>query len=247
MSTDELVPPPAGEATGTAAVPVRVLLVDDHKTFAELLAMGLDSQTDIECVGHVQLAERAAEAVRSLEPDVVLVDVHLGDQDGLELAALLHRLRPDLRIIALTASSDPVDVARAARAGACAYLPKAGALEAVLNAVRTARAGQLQLPADMVLDLVALERRAASREEPRHRGPALTAREQQVLELLAEGLDVCAIGKRLQIRTSTCRGYVQNVLGKLDAHSQLEAVVTARSRGLLGQVSGRAPARRGPT
>jgi len=212
--------------------PLRVLIVDDHQTFAELLAMGLDSQPGISCVGHVQRADRAAAAVAQLRPHVVLLDVHLGDDDGLVLAEELHTLHPELRIVALTASLDPVNIARAAAAGACAYLPKAGALEEVINAVRTARVGRLLLQPDMVLDLLALERRTAERPTP-VRDPLLTPRERQVLELLAEGLDVNAIGRRLGIRTSTCRGYVQNVLGKLNAHTQLEAVVLARARGLL--------------
>lgn len=219
--------------------PVRVLLVEDHRTFAELLAMGLDSEPDVCCVGHVQQGDAAVQAVLRLEPDVVVVDVHLGDQDGLDVAAQLHALQPELRIVALTASLDPVNVARAARAGVCAYLPKSGALEEVLDAVRTARPGRLMLPPDLVLDLVALEHRSAGQAERRHLGPALTIREQQVLELLGEGMDVSAIAKRLAIRTSTCRGYVQNVLGKLDAHTQLEAVVSAAARGLLGTGSER--------
>lgn len=242
MTTDErLLPQPR---TSEPEV-VRVLLVDDHQTFAELLAMGLDCQPDIRCVGHVQQGELAMHAVDALTPQVVLVDVHLGSQDGLDLAAELRQRHPDLRVIALTASLDPVDVARAARAGACAYLPKSGALEDVLNAVRTARNGRLMLPQDMVLDLVALDRRSADRAGPRDGGPVLTAREQQVLELLGEGLDVNAIAKRLEIRTSTCRGYVQNLLGKLGAHTQLEAVVTATSRGLLRVRDDGAHTRRG--
>ena len=223
---------------------VCVLIIDDHRTFAELLAMGLDSQPDIRCVGHVQHADAAVDAVVRLEPDVVLLDLHLGDDDGLALAARLHVLRPKLRIIALTASLDPVNIPRAAQAGACAYLQKAGSLDEVLNAVRTARAGRLVLPPDMVLDLVSLERSDARPPPPARLSP-LTAREQQVLELLGEGLDVNAIGKRLGIRTSTCRGYVQNVLAKLDAHTQLEAVVTATARGLLVRNGAAADSRRG--
>lgn len=229
---DRLVPPP-GPTDPQVRAELRVLVVDDHLTFAELLAMGLDSQADIRCVGHVQSADRAPEAVARLEPDVVLVDVHLGDDDGLAVAAELHRLRPELRIIALSASLDPVDIARAARSGACAYLPKSGALDEVLTAVRTARVGRLLLQPDMVLDLVALERRSTTRTTPSHRPVLLTPREQQVLQMLGQGLDVHAIARRLGIRTSTCRGYVQNVLSKLDAHTQLEAVVTATARGLL--------------
>ena len=212
---------------------LRVLIVDDHRTFAELLAMGLDSQPDISCVGHVQSAELAAEAVERLEPDVALIDVHLGDEDGLVLAAELRRLRPELRVVALTASLDPVNVARAASAGVCAYLPKAGALDEVLNAVRTARVGRLLLPPSLVLDLVGLEQRAGVAQPSRRGAVSLTAREQHVLRLLSDGLDVTTIAKRLGIRTSTCRGYVQNLLTKLDAHTQLEAVVQARARGLL--------------
>ena len=217
---------------------LRVLIVDDHRTFAELLAMGLDSQPDIRCVGHVQQAAGAADAVAALEPDVALVDVHLGQDDGLVLAAELHAQHPQLRIIALTASLDPVNVARAAQAGVCAYLPKAGALEEVLNAVRTARAGHLVLPPHMVLDLIGLDRSGSAETRP-ERPAVLTAREQQVLQGLDAGLDVTAIAKRLGIRTSTCRGYVQNVLTKLGAHTQLEAVAQARSRGLLGAEASR--------
>ena len=229
MSVDARTPVhPPGAAP---AAQLRVLIVDDHTTFAELLAMGLDGQGDIRCVAHVQRAGLAADAVSRHAPDVVLIDVHLGEDDGLALAAELHRRWPELRLIALTASLDPLNVARAARSGVCAYLPKSGSLDEVLNAVRTARAGHLALSPSMVLDLVSLERRSADRAPSR--GPQLTAREQQVLELLGEGLDVTVIAKRLGIRTSTCRGYVQNLLTKLDAHTQLEAVVAATARGLL--------------
>ena len=210
-----------------------MLIVDDHLTFAELLALGLDSQPGIRCVGHVQRADQAVSEVLRLEPDIVLVDVHLGDDDGLELAAELHALLPGLRIIALTASLDPLNIARAAQAGVCAYLPKAGRLDELLSAVRTAQVGRLVLQPGMVVGLVALERRSTGRAPERPRTPVLTARQQQVLDLLGQGLDVNAIAKRLGIRTSTCRGYVQRLLNKLDAHTQLEAVVTATARGLL--------------
>ena len=166
-------------------------------------------------------------------------DISCGGDDGLALAAELNRLHPDLRIVALTAALDPVDIARAARAGACAPLPKSGSLAEVLRALRTARVGRLLLQPGMVLDLVALNRRrSGERCPPAPRGPVLTAREQQVLELLGKGLDVNAIAKRLGIRLSTCRGSVQNVLAKLDAHTQLEAVVAATSRRLLRRDEG---------
>ena len=214
----------------------RVYLVDDHRMFRSGVRVELGDRVEI--VGDAGDVDAAVAEILRLQPDVVLVDVHLGDDDGLVLAGELHRLRPALRIVALTASVDPVNVARAAQAGVCAYLPKAGALDEVLNAVRTARVGRLLLQPDMVLDLVALEQRSSTSEPQRRRAASLTTREQQVLELLGEGMDVNAIGKRLGIRTSTCRGYVQNVLTKLDAHTQLEAVAQARARGLLGTGEG---------
>lgn len=222
--------------------PLRVLVVDDHATFAELLAMALDSQPDITCVGHVQDGTRAEHEVARLTPDVVLLDVHLDDVDGLALAARLLRSHPELRVLMLSASLAPENVARAAAAGACAYLAKSGVLSDVLAAVRTARRGGLVLSSAMVLDLVSLEGRSAARTGPAPGSPTLTAREQQVLELLAQGLDVSAIARRLGIRTSTCRGYVQKLLEKFDAHTQLDAVIQAAERGLV-TVGAAAPTR----
>lgn len=227
---DEAAPTPAGSPAGT---PLRVLIIDDHATFAELLALALDAQPDITCVGHVQDAARALDEVARLQPDVAVVDVHLGDADGLALATDLLQRHPDLRVLMLSASSERAHVARAASAGASAYLAKSGVLAEVLGAVRTARRGSLQLSADLVLGLVQSEPGAG-----RLGAPTLTGREQQVLELLAQGLDVSAIARRLGIRTSTCRGYVQNLLEKFDARSQLDAVVRATELGLV-QLGGR--------
>ena len=233
--------PTMPETPGAGTGVTRVLLVDDHRTFAELLAMALDAQPDISCVGHVPDAAQAQDAVARLQPDVVIVDVRLGKEDGLALVPRLTALRAGLRALVLTASMDPTDIARAAAAGACGYLPKAGALTEVLSAVRTSRPGQLVLPPSMVLDLVALDRRSRDRAGPPPGTPQLTTRERQVLELLGEGLDVNAIAKRLGIRVSTCRGYVQCILGKLDVHTQLEAVVQATALGLIRVGAGGSP------
>lgn len=219
--------------TSPAGEPLRVLIIDDHRTFAELLAMALDAQSDIICVGQAQEEGDALEQVDRLSPDVVLVDVHLGRSNGLDVAARLLVDRPDLRVIVLTASSAALDVARAAAAGACAYLVKTGGLSEVLAAIRTARSGRLRLPPTLVRELASLERRPSAHIQPNGRGPGLTPREQQVLEGLGQGLDVTAISRGLGIRPSTCRGYVQNVLAKLGAHTQLEAVVKATGLGML--------------
>lgn len=210
-----------------------MLIVDDHQTFAQSLALALDAEADVRCVGAVGDADTALEAAHRLHPDVALVDVRLGEQDGLALAQRLVDAHPLLSVVMLTASTDPADIACAAGAGACGFVRKSGQLSEVLAAVRGARPGRLLLDSSMVLDLVALERRTVGRAGAAGRGPALTARERQVLELLGAGLDVHAIARRLGLRTSTCRGYVQHLLVKLDVHTQLEAVVRAVELGLL--------------
>lgn len=219
----------SSEAARTPAAPaLRVLVVDDHRVFAELLATVLDGEPDIECVGHVQDGEHAATAVALLTPDVVLVDVRLAEADGVELACRLLASWPELRVIILSAHHDARLLARAAAAGACGYLTKGGALAEVLSAVRTARPGNMVVDRHLLEGLVGGDRRGS----PRH-APVLTSRETQVLQLLAQGLDVGDISRHLGIQQTTCRGYVQKVLTKLQAHSQLQAVVLASELGLI--------------
>src|SRR6187551_3282629 len=88
----------------------RVLVVDDHRTFAELLARALDAECDIECVGHAQDSGQAIAAVERLRPDVVLMDVHLPDRDGIYTTAELVREHPDLKVLILTAHASLLDI-----------------------------------------------------------------------------------------------------------------------------------------
>ena len=139
--------------------------------------------------------------------------------------------RPELRVVVLTAHGDVRVMRRAAKVGACALLPKDGSLPELLDALRNARPGGFRvhpalLHALITEDLAGLARSGGP--------PALTAQEQRVLDLLAEGRDVRSISRQLDISVHTCRGYVKALLVKLDAHSQLEAVVVARTHGLVG-------------
>ena len=224
---------PVGESarlSPEAATPARVLVVDDHKTFTDLVLMALAGEPDLQCVGAAHHAAAARTMAAQLVPDVVLMDVDLKADDGLDLTEELLAARPELRVVVLTAHSDVRVMRRAARIGACALLPKDGALPELLDALRHAQPGGFRvhptlLHALITEDLVGLTDRG-------HR-PQLTAREQRVLELLAEAHDVRGISKELDISVHTCRGYVKTLLSKLDAHSQLEAVVVARTYGLV--------------
>ena len=220
---------PPQETVPHGSTPIRVLVVDDHCTFAELVVVALAHEDDLDCVGAAHDADRARRMAQELSPDVILMDVNLGDQDGLDLTAELVAAHPGLRVVVLTAHADGDAMRRAAAAGACALLPKDGSLPDLLNGLRSARPGGFVVHPTLLRTLVTEERTAAAAGP----APVLTPRELLVLQLLAEGRDTRSIAHQLKISVNTCRGYVKNVLMKLDAHSQLEAVVIAGRHGLV--------------
>jgi len=207
---------------------IRVLVVDDHRTFAELLSRALEAEPDLSCVGYAQSAEDAHVQVEALHPDVVLMDMEMPEKDGITATAELTRKYPQLKVLILTAHAGEREMARAGAAGACGFLAKDGSLTDVLEALRNARRGSLILPPSVVAGFA----NHPALAEPTI-DPGLTAREREVLELLGQGRDPRTIAKDLGVSLHTCRGYVKTILAKLGAHSQLEAVVVATRNGLI--------------
>jgi DNA-binding NarL/FixJ family response regulator len=214
-----------------------VLVVDDHRTLAESLALAIDSQPDLECVGTAATAADARRLAAAELPDILLIDVQRPDGDGIDVAAQLHAARPELRIVVLTGHTDVAVLARAATAGVCGFLPKESGVAEVLSSLRTARGG------GMVVDgatLSAVLDRVARLQRPQAPAPAgasdLTEREMEVLRAMGSGMDPQTIAVRLGVSVHTARGHVKSILSKLECHSQLEAVVTAIRRGLLPEL-----------
>ncbi len=205
----------------------RVLVVDDHRTFADLLALALAGQQDLECVGTATTAATALALAGRLDPDVVVMDVRLGEDDGLAVTAELTARSADVRVVVLTAHATQSLLERAAEVGACCLLPKDGSLEEMLVGLRSARRGGFVVHPTLMHTLMTGRR---SIDPP---PPALTQREHDVLARLAKGVDARSIARELGISVHTCRGHVRSLLGKLGAHSQLEAVATAIKVGLL--------------
>ena len=210
------------------AKPLGILVVDDHHVFAQLVAIMLSNHEDLECLGIATDVDNALAMATTLEPDLVLMDVQLGDGDGIAATAELVRRKPHLRVVVLSAFIDRPLMQRAAAAGACALLPKDGDLSEMLHVLRTAQRGDFVVQPKLLRELVIDRRVPAQRLSP------LTTRELEVLRLLAAGLDAGVIARELGISLNTCRGYVKNLLAKLGAHSQLEAVVIAMRNGLIG-------------
>ena len=211
----------------------RVLVVDDHSTFAELLSDALDREPDLTSVGHATTASAALGMLAEARPDLVMMDVALPDLDGFAATERLLLEAPGLHVIILTAYTDLAFVARAAQVGAKGFLPKDGSLEHMLRTIRAVTAGSLgfERPSDGEA-WVAIGRDAVS--GPGGLVPALTPREDDVLQLIAQGMGVRDAAETLGITEQTCRGYVKTLLVKLGAHTQLQAVVRAGQLGLLG-------------
>ncbi|MFD1214304.1 response regulator [Arthrobacter sp. GCM10027362] len=211
-------------------VPARVVVVDDHTTFAELLAQALDREADLVHVGNAGSAGTAVELCRAVSPDVVVMDYHLPDGNGLDAAGTILQENPGIRIIVLTGNPTAEILGRAADSGICGFLPKDGSLQNLLDAVRFARPGSMVVHPSLLAAQKAVQQ--AAPPEPSGHGP-LTARERQVLALMAAGNDVRTNARLLGISENTCRGYVKSILAKLDAHTQLEAVAVAQRRRLV--------------
>ncbi len=230
--------PPEGSTAG-APTRTRVLIVDDHRSFAEALLIAIDHHDDMCSVGAVATIAEAIACLESSEPDVVLMDVRLPDGNGIEATERICLLRPETRVLILTGHTDVEVLTRAATAGASGFLPKESSIGAVISAIRTARTGDMLVEGSTLAAI--LGRVASSASATQWAGAeaiVLTPREQDVLLLMGQGMDPHAIATSLGISLHTCRGYQKAIMAKLDAHSQLEVVVVATRRGLLPRGTG---------
>ena len=208
----------------------RVLVVDDHRTFADLLSGALTS-SGMTCVGTANTAAQAVAMAAALAPDIVVMDIQMPREDGLSATRRIREAVPDAVVAVVTAHRDPDWVVRAAQAGASAFIPKDGSLSEMLDVLARVRAGQMLVAPST---FAGGRRDPAAARVPRDTAPELTRREQQVLDCLGRGMQVKAIARVLGITQETCRGYVKSLHVKLGARSQLEAVVKAQHLGLLG-------------
>jgi len=221
----------------------RVIFVDDHRAFAEALGLAVSLQEDLCCVGEAATCAEGARLIATETPHVAVIDYRLPDGDGIELLRSARLISPTTQVVMVTGHADLEVMARAAAAGAGAFLSKESTVGEVLAAIRglrptTSIPTDNEPPAGGAVGNAALQaavdrflQQAAGSDGPSR--PRLTPREVDVLALLAEGVDLGATSRRLGLSVHTVRGYVKSILRKLDAHSQLEAVAVARRLGLL--------------
>ncbi len=206
--------------------PIRVLLVDDHQLLTDALSRVLEREPDIQVVGVAPTVSDVREAPRA-GVDVVLMDYRLPDGTGSEATRIVKTRWPSARVVMLTAITDDETVLESIQAGADGYLTKDRAVAEVVQAVRSAHAGEILLPRSVIVDIARRVVAARDRQQDRVFVEPLTPRELEVLRALTEGLASPDICERLGITPNTLRTHVQNIMGKLHVHSKLEAVAFA--------------------
>ncbi|HEY8451127.1 MAG: response regulator transcription factor [Micromonosporaceae bacterium] len=208
--------------------PVRVLVVEDHPVVGEGLRALLSEDPRIQVVRRVETVAQSGQ-VASAEPlDVALVDYRLPDGTGAEAATRIRERQPDVAVVFLSADDSEAAMIAAVEAGASGYLVKTAETGEILEAVQRAAEGEMLIPAPRLAALLARQRELAREKDRRERLLAsLTPREQEILALMAEGLDNRQIAARLHVAYPTVRSHVRRVLQKLGCRSRLEAVVKA--------------------
>ena len=217
----------------TAERTLRIILVEDHSLVRAAVRQALDAAPDLDVVGEAASAEEALILIPKLLPDIALIDIDLPGMRGIELVRELAPRFPDLWLVMLTISRSERDLLDAIRSGARGFLRKDLSPEALVRAIRDVRNGIMPLSrADATLVMTRLAD-AAGRHRPVTPGALaeLTARENEVLALLAEGLTDREISATLVIGRRTVESHVRNILDKLGVESRLEAARRHVGRG----------------
>ncbi len=208
---------------------VRLLLVDDHRTLREGLRLSLE-EAGFVVAGEAGDGEEGVRLVEALRPDVVLMDVSMPVLDGVEATRLIHERVPEVRVVMLTMHGENDVMARAIAAGAVGYLVKDCAIEEVASAVRMAATGEGALSPQLATSMLAEVQRAmdASVAEP-----VISRREEEVLQLVADGLSLPEVAAQLYISVKTVKNHLASIYSKLDARDRTQAVLRAVRMGII--------------
>ena len=208
-------------------------VVDDQELFRRGLTRLLGVEDDIEVVGEAGDGVAATELAASAVPDVILMDVRMPKRSGIEACVAIKEVAPTARIIMLTVSDEEADLYDAVKNGASGYLLKDSSIDEVSQAVRVVADGQSLISPSMAIKLLDEFKQMSRSDRDQVSTPRVTARELEVLKLVALGLNNRQIGTRLFISENTVKNHVRNILEKLQLHSRMEAVMYAVKEKLL--------------
>jgi DNA-binding NarL/FixJ family response regulator len=211
--------------------PVRLLIADDHPVYRDGLRLLLGDRDGIEVVGTATTGGEAVSLAASTDPDVVIMDLRMPDLNGIEATRQIVRTSPHVGVLVLTMYEDDESVFAAMRAGARGYLLKGADEEEILHAVRAVARGEAIFGAALATRIAAYFAAPPPSPVP-DTFPTLTARELEVLTLVAQGMSNTAIASRLFLSHKTVRNHVSNIFAKLQVADRAEAIIRARRVGL---------------
>jgi DNA-binding NarL/FixJ family response regulator len=215
------------------ARPISVLVVDDHRTFAEALAVAIGLERDLSA----RVAWSGLEALQMVQrdrPDVILIDLQMPGLSGIETIRRIRELHSNAAVLVISAHDDDLSKARSIEAGARGFVSKLTPLSEVPALIRRTRSGKPLLEpeeTDRLLRLLRHRRHQLATE--RQRANRLTPRQVQILQLLSDGVPMAKISERLSMTSATLRTHVQNILTRLGVHTKVEAVAIAIRNGKI--------------
>lgn len=210
---------------------IRVLLVDDQKLIRRGLKLLLQAEPDLQVVGEADNGQKALQQVEALQPDVVLMDIHMPVMDGVTATKLICQQFSEAKVLVLTTFDEDEYVAEALRCGAMGYLLKDMPSEELAAAIRTVHKGYTQLGPGLVEKVIA-KVPTQVHEAPASPPPGwaeLTPREREVLRLIAQGANNREIAKTLYIAEGTVKNYVTNILHRLKVRDRTQAAIIANT------------------
>ena len=215
-----------GRATGDR---IRLVLADDHRMLRDGLRLSMD-EAGFDVVGEAGDGEEAARLVDDLHPDVVLMDVSMPLLDGIEATRLISQKHPETHVIMLTMHGESDVMARAIQAGAIGYLVKDCSTEEIVDAVRMAAADGGSLSCELASSMLAEVKRSATTAVD---DTVISPREEEVLQLVADGLSLPEVAARLYISVKTVKNHLGSIYAKLDARDRTQAVLRAVRMGII--------------
>lgn len=218
---------------------IRLVLADDHEVTRTGFVALLAGNPEFEVVGQARDGEEALALCEQLRPDIAILDIRMPRLNGLGAARLLQQRQPEVKVVIFTMDDSPDHLEAAMTAGAVGYLLKDASRDEVIGALQRVAQGEEALNSAVSARLLRRLTERGSGQIPQ--AQALTARERQVLGLVAGGFSNREIGEKLGITTGTAKAHVERVIGKLGASDRTQAAVRGIALGLVAQPSGQWP------
>ena len=211
---------------------IRLMLADDHRMLREGLRRSLTDE-GFDVVGEASDGDEAVRLADSIRPDVILMDVTMPDVDGVEATRRIHQQHPEIRVVMLTMHADQSVIAEALRAGASGYLVKDCSTDEIADAVRLAASDESSLSPELATAMLDEVRRIDPDSVEDDADRAVTKREVEVLQLIADGCSTPEVAERLYISQKTVKNHLASIYHKLDARDRTQAVLQAVRMGIV--------------